>query len=382
MTPRPSPLRLTGHALAQVALVLPTIAAVVLVAVGGATALVVVGIPVLLVGLPLLRWIADRHRAMAATALGHPVPADRLPDEGQPLLARMATWGRDPMTWRELAWAVVSVTVGFAISLVVVLLMVCVVTLVIWWYATPQLMRLRAVADARLLSRGNHELLEERVQVLTETRAETVEDSAAELRRIERDLHDGAQARLVALQMNLGLARELMDSDPAAARDLLAEASTTTGAALGDIRDVVRGIHPPVLADRGLAGAVRALTLDLAVPVTVTGDLPDRPSAPVETAAYFAVLECLANVTKHAEAEHAWVELDRRDDLLVVVVGDDGRGGADPAGGTGLRGVARRLAALDGSVRVSSPVGGPTLVTLEVPCESSSPRTTPSSATG
>jgi signal transduction histidine kinase len=382
MAQRPSTLRLTGHALAQVALAVPTIVAATLVAVGGGTALLVIGIPVLLVGLPLLRWIADRHRAMAAATLGHPVPADRLPDDDLPLLSRLATWGRDPMTWRELAWAFVSASVGLAVSLVVVLLMVGIVTLVLWWYATPQLMRLRSVAEARLLSRGNHELLEERVQVLTETRAETVEDSAAELRRIERDLHDGAQARLVALQMNLGLARDLMDSDPGAARELLAEASTTTGAALGDIRDVVRGIHPPVLADRGLAGAVQALALDLAVPVTVTGELPERPSAPVETAAYFAVLECLANVTKHAGAEHAWVELDRRGDLLVVVVGDDGRGGADPSGGTGLRGVARRLAALDGSVRVSSPAGGPTLVTLEVPCESSSPRTTPSSATG
>ncbi|CUR58509.1 putative Signal transduction histidine kinase-like protein [metagenome] len=382
MAQRPSPLRLTGYALAQVALAVPTMLAATLVAVGGGTALLVVGIPILLVGLPLLRWIADRHRAMAAETLGHPVPADRLPDDDLPLLRRLGTWGRDPMTWRELAWAFVSASVGLAVSLVVVALMVCIVTLFLWWFATPQLMRLRSVADARLLSRGSHELLEERVQVLTETRAETVEDSAAELRRIERDLHDGAQARLVALQMNLGLARDLMDTDPVAARDLLAEASTTTGAALGDIRDVVRGIHPPVLADRGLAGAVQALALDLAVPVTVVGDLPDRPSAPVETAAYFAVLECLANVTKHADAEHAWVELERRDDLLVVVVGDDGRGGADPAGGTGLRGVARRLAALDGSVRVSSPAGGPTLVTLEVPCESSSPRTTPSSATG
>ncbi|KQV77348.1 hypothetical protein ASC64_00380 [Nocardioides sp. Root122] len=382
MAQRPSPLRLTGYALAQVALAVPTMLAATLVAAGGATALLVVGIPILLLGLPLLRWIADRHRAMAAEILAHPVPADRLPDDDLPLLRRLGTWGRDPMTWRELAWAFLSASVGLAVALVVVALMVCVVTLVLWWFATPQLMRLRAVVDARLLSRGSHELLEERVQVLTETRAETVEDSAAELRRIERDLHDGAQARLVALQMNLGLARDLMDTDPVAARDLLAEASTTTGAALGDIRDVVRGIHPPVLADRGLVGAVQALALDLAVPVTVTGDLSDRPSAPVETAAYFAVLECLANVTKHADAEHAWVELARRDDLLVVVVGDDGRGGADPAGGTGLRGVARRLAALDGSVRVSSPTGGPTLVTLEVPCESSSPRTTPSSGTG
>jgi signal transduction histidine kinase len=382
MAHRPSPVRLTGYALAQVALAVPTMVAFVLVAVGGATALLVVGLPFLLVGLPMLRWIADRHRAMAAGTLGHPVPTYRLPDRDLPLLSRLAVWGRDPMSWRELAWAVVSVSVGLAVALVVVVLMVCVVTLVLWWYATPQLMRMRALVDARMLSRGTHELLEERVHVLTETRAETVEDSAAELRRIERDLHDGAQARLVALQMNLGLARDLMETDPAAARDLLAEASTTTGAALGDIRDVVRGIHPPVLADRGLAGAVQALALDLPVPVTVSGELPDRPPAPVETAAYFAVLECLANVTKHADAERAWVELERRGDLLVVVVGDDGRGGADPAGGTGLRGVARRLAALDGTMRVSSPAGGPTLVTLEVPCESSSPRTTPSSATG
>lgn len=379
---RPGPLRLTGHALAQVLLVVPTVAAVVLVAVGGATALLVVGIPVLVVGLPLLRWIADRHRAMASEALGHPVPSGRLATDDLSLPARINTWARDPMTWRELAWGLVSATVGFAISLLVVALMVCVVTLLLWWYATPHLMRLRATVDVRLLSRGSRELLAERVQVLTETRAETVEDSAAELRRIERDLHDGAQARLVALQMHLGLARTLMESDPPAARDLLEEASATTGAALGDIRDVVRGIHPPVLADRGLAGAVQALALDLAVPVTVRGDLPGRPPAPVETAAYFAVLECLANVTKHAAAEHAWVELAQHDDRLVVVVGDDGRGGADPSGGTGLRGVARRLAALDGSVRVSSPAGGPTLVTLEVPCESSSPRTTPSSATG
>ncbi|MBC2932015.1 sensor domain-containing protein [Nocardioides sp. zg-1228] len=382
MAHRPGPLRLTGFALAQVALAVPTLVAATLVALGAGTAVVVVGIPVLLVGLPLLRWIADRHRAMAAATLAHPVPADRLPDDDLPLPARLATWGRDPMTWRELVWAVVSASVGLALSLAVVVLMLGVVTLVLWWFATPHLMRLRSVLDARLLSRGSHELLAERVQVLTETRAETVEDSAAELRRIERDLHDGAQARLVALQMSLGLARQLIDTDPVAARHLLAEASTTTGAALGDIRDVVRGIHPPVLADRGLAGAVQALALDLTVPVAVAGDLPDRPSAPVETAAYFAVLECLANVAKHAGAQQAWVELERRGDLLVVVVGDDGRGGADPSGGTGLRGVARRLAALDGSVRVSSPAGGPTLVTLEVPCESSSPRTTPSSATG
>lgn len=375
------PARLTRNALLQVLLALPTLLALVLTVVGGATALLVVGIPIVLVGLPMLRWIADRHRTLAAEALGHPVPAERRPVDGQHALRRLRTWAADPMSWRELAWAVVSTTVGLAISLTVVLLAVLVVTLVLWWFATPQLMTLRSWLDARLLSRGSHQLLEERVAVLTETRAERVEDSAAELRRIERDLHDGAQARLVALRMHLGLAEELVETDPTAARTLLAEAAATTGAALGDIRDVVRGIHPPVLADRGLAGAVEAIALDLAVPVSVTPDLPDRLPAPVESAVYFAVVECLANVGKHAAAEHAWVELRHFDGLLTVVVGDDGRGGADPAAGTGLRGVARRLAAFDGTVRVSSPSGGPTLVTLEVPCSSSSPRTTPSSGT-
>lgn len=381
MIEKAGPWRLTGFAAVQLLLVAPTIVALVLAVVGGATSLLVVGIPVLLVGLPLLRWLSGAHRQMAAATLGHEVPAAHRSTRGQPIAKRLTTWAVDPATWRELAWAVASVTVGLAIALAVLILFLPVVTWVLWWYATPHLMALRARLDARLLSRGHHELLEERVQVLTETRADSVDRSAAELRRIERDLHDGAQARLVALQMNLGLAHELVDSDPDAARALLAEATATTGSALGDIRDVVRGIHPPVLADRGLSGAVDALALDLAVPVTVSHDHLGRLPAPVESAVYFAVVECLANVGKHAEADHAWVELSHRDGVVTAVVGDDGRGGADPDAGTGLHGVARRLAAFDGSVRVSSPAGGPTLVTLEVPCESSSPRTTPSSGT-
>ncbi|HET6940234.1 MAG TPA: ATP-binding protein, partial [Nocardioides sp.] len=155
-------------------------------------------------------------------------------------------------------------------------------------------------------------------------------------------------------------------------------------AAIADLRSVVRGIHPPVLADRGLEGAVRALALDMAVPVEVIGELAGRPPAPVESAIYFAVAECLANSTKHAGHEHAWVELHHEHDLLRVVVGDDGRGGADVGKGTGMRGVMRRLAAFDGTMAVSSPDAGPTIVTMEVPCVlapvSSSPRTTPSSA--
>jgi signal transduction histidine kinase len=220
--------------------------------------------------------------------------------------------------------------------------------------------------------------LEQRVQVLTETRAESVDYSATELRRIERDLHDGAQARLVALSMNLGMADELFAHDPQAARQLIAEARTTTRAALVDLRDVVRGIHPPVLADRGLAGAVQALALDMALPVTVSTDLSGRPPAPVESAFYFALTECLANVGKHSGARHVWIELTHKAEVLTAIVGDDGAGGADPANGTGMKGVMRRLSAFDGTMRVSSPALGPTIITLEVPCGLSLPKIMPS----
>jgi signal transduction histidine kinase len=256
------------------------------------------------------------------------------------------------------------------------------VTGVAWWFGVGLIMVARCRLDRALLTFGTAERLEQRVEVLTETRNDSLDQSAAELRRIERDLHDGPQARLVGLGLSLGMAADLMDRDPAEARRVLDEARRSTGAALGDLRDVVRGIHPPVLADRGLHSALVALAIDLAMPVEVGGSFADRLAPPFESAVYFVVAECLANVGKHAEAGHAWVELDRVGERLAVVVGDDGRGGADPAGGTGMRGVARRLAAFDGTMRVSSPKGGPTLVTLEVPCASSLPRTKPSSGTG
>ena len=161
---------------------------------------------------------------------------------------------------------------------------------------------------------------------------------------------------------------------------MIAEARSTSKAALGDLRSVVRGIHPPVLADRGLGGAVEALAIDMAIPVRVDLALSGRPPEPVESAVYFAVAECLANIGKHSGAQQ---RLGRRsptsDGVLRAMIGDDGRGGADPDTGTGMLGVMRRLAAFDGTMRVSSPAGGPTVVTLEVPCDLSSPRTTPSS---
>ncbi|MPZ97281.1 MAG: sensor histidine kinase, partial [Propionibacteriales bacterium] len=252
----------------------------------------------------------------------------------------------------------------------------------LWWWVTPALVRAKARIDRALLGRARTEELAERVQQVTESRAESVDFSAAELRRIERDLHDGAQARLVALGMSLGMADDLLAGDPDAARRLLVEARSTTTAALSDLRSVVRGIHPPVLADRGLAGAVEALAISLPIPVTITVDMDGRAPAPIESAAYFAVAECLANAGKHSAATQVWVSIGHRDSRLQLVVVDDGIGGAAMDKGSGLAGVARRLAVFDGTMDLSSPAGGPTSVSMEVPCELSSPKTSPSSGTG
>jgi signal transduction histidine kinase len=208
-----------------------------------------------------------------------------------------------------------------------------------------------------------------RVQHLTETRSDAVDTSAAELRRIERDLHDGAQARLVAMGMSLGAIEHLLDKDPEKARLLLAETRASSAKALAELRDLVRGIHPPVLADRGVGDAVKALALDHPMPVEVTVDLPGRPEPPVESAVYFAVCEMLTNVAKHSGATRAWVELGHRDGMLRATVTDDGQGGAALEGGTGLRGVERRIGTFDGVLALNSPPGGPTIVTLEVPCD-------------
>ncbi|MCO5969563.1 sensor histidine kinase [Actinoallomurus soli] len=206
-----------------------------------------------------------------------------------------------------------------------------------------------------------------RVTRLTRSRRGAVDRQAADLKRVERDLHDGAQARMVSLALTLGLSGELLRRDPDAAARLLDEARATAVAALDDLRAVMHGIHPAVLADRGLGDAVRALVLDLAVPVTVTGDPPRALPAALETAVYFAVAECLSNVVKHSEATAAEVVFTGDPDVLRVTVTDDGVGGASPAGGTGLRGIIDRLDAVDADLHVSSPSGGPTVVTITVP---------------
>ncbi len=220
----------------------------------------------------------------------------------------------------------------------------------------------------RLLGRGPDPVLARRVRELTETRAEAVSSAAAELRRIERDLHDGAQGRLVAIGMNLRAAEEMIHSSPQEAAALLVEARVASVAALEELRGLVRGIYPPMLADRGLGEAVRALALDLPLPCDCEIDVAERLDAPLESACYFAVAEVVTNAVRHASARSLRIRLARTDALLRIEVVDDGVGGADPAAGSGLAGVERRLAAFDGILAVSSPPGGPTIVVMEVPC--------------
>jgi signal transduction histidine kinase len=220
--------------------------------------------------------------------------------------------------------------------------------------------------------------LTERVETLTQTRTDAVDAAAAELRRIERDLHDGAQARLVALGMSLRAAERMFAVNPQAALALVSEARETSSRALTDLRDLVRGIYPPVLADRGLADAIRALALDTPLYTQLDVDLPGDVEMPVGAAVYFAVAEALANAVRHSGARTVRIQLSHAAGTLRAQVTDDGAGGADPAQGTGLAGVERRLATFDGILAVNSPPGGPTIVVIEVPCALSSAKTSSS----
>jgi signal transduction histidine kinase len=387
--------------------------------------------PVLGLGLVLLplvtrlvRLRADLTRGLAAR-WGVPIERPYRPEPERMLpvgLARYRWIVTDSATWRDFAWLVPGAVIGLGLGILSLVLPAYgvegIVLLPLWiWIGggwdgygviwpihsvgegflslpqgalilalgialAPALRRLDAQFAQLLLAPTRNAQLRLRVAELTVTRADTVDAQAAELRRIERDLHDGAQARLVSLSMAIGLAEEIVERDPASARKLLAEARESSSTALVELRHLVRGIHPPVLAERGLDGAVRALALHLPVPINVDSDVTGRLPTPVESAAYFAVAEALANMARHSGARFAFVVLRRDGDRLHLEVGDDGHGGADPAGGTGLRGIERRLAAFDGTMALSSPLGGPTIVTMELPCVSSSPKTTLSSGTG
>lgn len=393
---RRTPFLATGVGLGHLMLAVPLALFVSAAALGFGLLFVAVGVLVLVPLVPALAAFARVHTAMAGSFLGHPVPAQTPGRTHWNPWVQFGKWAGSRAFWQLVLWMLYAASFGLLLSTLagalpfgalamVVLTIVFLATdpaahattclvlagcavgsIGVWWLLGDRLLRWRCELDAAILRPDPNAELHQRVADLTASRSDTIDDSAAELRRIERDLHDGAQARLVALGMTLGMAADLLDRDPALARHLLQEARETTGAALGDLRAVVRGIHPPVLADRGLIAAVQALALDLPMPVTVDAALPARLPAAVETAAYFAVAECLSNVVKHACASSAWVVIAALDGRLRLMVGDNGRGGADAARGSGLSGLRRRLAAFDGTVVVDSPIGGPTTVTMSL----------------
>ena len=358
------------------------------VAVVGAAAVSTVGL-----GLPLLDRLLRRTRVLADRQRGRlpgPLIASPYPPLPSRLMARLAAALRDPVTWRDLAWHMVFGITGTAYAL---LLLVGWLTAVVWTlapvlvaitdlelsYPNPWLgllvalgvyivQRLFPTIETRMSRALLAPPLAQRVAQLTATRADAVDMQAAELARIERDLHDGAQARLVALALNLGLAEQMIARDPEAAQSLVAEARAAAGTALVELRDVIRGIHPPLLADRGLAGGLEALALASPVPVVLEVDLPTRPPPALESALYFTAAELLSNAARHARATRIRLSVTSGRGALQVHVEDNGCGGARIHELGGLMGLRRRLAAFDGQLRIDSPPGQGTRVDVMVPC--------------
>jgi signal transduction histidine kinase len=383
------------------------------------------GLLIIWVGVPLfaLLMIAWRGGAMlerllvrAAFGLTIPSPYRRLPAGGP--FRKFRTMAADPATWKDLAYLVVlfpitlvefvvSVTMWAATGLMLFLPLIVLVDdspvyvdagnglafiitqpvaalpaslvglvlLMISLYVT----RTVAVAHAsfaRLLLgpsenqrlRAQTERLQARTEHLQASRARGVDAAEAERRRIERDLHDGAQQRLLAVAMDIGRARTKLDSDPEGARALIEQAHTGTREAIGELRDLARGIYPAILTDRGLDSALSSLAGRAPVPVTVEVELPTRPPAAVESIAYFIVAESLANVAKYARSTRAGVRVTREDQWVVVEISDNGVGGAVDTPGGGLAGLADRAAGIDGILTINSPPGGPTVIRADLPC--------------
>ncbi|MFC9238822.1 sensor histidine kinase [Streptomyces decoyicus] len=299
---------------------------------------------------------------------------------------RWRTRWSDPATWRDLRFtAIAPITVGVLASIppvgaagaVIGLSQptlspraIGVLGLVVAFAGAPYAWRSVEPVTVRFLRASPATVLADRVDELTAQRADATVAQAAEIRRIERDLHDGAQARLVALGLSLATAEKLMETDPDQAKALMREARAGAATSLTELRELVKGINPPVLNERGLLDAVRALALDSPLEAEVSTDLQLRLDPPIETAVYFGIAELLTNAVKHARATRARVSLVRGDSGIVVDVEDNGRGGAHVRSGGGLAGLRRRLAVFDGTLEISSPAGGPTRARMVVPCAS------------
>ncbi|MEU4798101.1 sensor domain-containing protein [Streptomyces sp. NPDC023327] len=339
--------------------------AVVVLAVGVPLTVTVVGLPLLAAGLSGARLLGRAERARARKLLGVHVEEP----SPMPVFGGIGVFGwlwsslKDPVGWRTMLYAFIRLPWG------VLTFAVTIAGLFVLWPVLPFVVRGLANVD-RAMVRGllcPSDELERRIAELESDRGVVVDTAAADLRRIERDLHDGAQARLVALAMGLGLAKEKLLEDPEVAASMVDEAHGEVKLALQELRDLARGIHPAVLTDRGLNAALSSVASRCTVPVKVTADLPERPAAAIEGIAYFTVSELLQNVSKHSGAKSASVEVWRADDRLLIQVWDDGRGGAGPDGGTGLAGLAERLGSVDGLFVIVSPKGGPTTITAELP---------------
>jgi signal transduction histidine kinase len=328
----------------------------------------VIGFPLLAAGLLGARQLGKLERARARALLGVRVDEpSRLPwrtrNGGNGFFAQLWMGVKDPVGWRtvlydfiRLPWGVLTFTITLT-------------SLFVLWPVLPFIARGLANVD-RAMVRGllsPSDELERRIAELESDRGVVVDVAASDLRRIERDLHDGAQARLVNLAMGLGLAKEKLLEDPEYAQAMVEEAHGEVKLALQELRDLARGIHPAVLTDRGLDAALSSVASRCTVPVKVTADLDARPVQAIEGIAYFTVSELLQNVSKHSGARSASVDVWRSENRLLIQVWDDGRGGARLDGGTGMRGLAERLDAVDGLFVIDSPPGGPTVVTAELP---------------
>ena len=373
----------------------------------------VVGVLVWFGTVYVFRWTVWLDRRLAGWLRRAPIDGVYRQSPNTSLGARLRTVTTDPQTWKDLGWLVLNSIVGFAISvagLTATALVIGYIAMPLWWWAIADphtqygtlnlgiytvtstgwafvttalglvlaplaivlnrgLATGHAAVAARILGPSERQQLGARVKELATSRAGAVEAASEQLERIERDLHDGAQARLVALAMELGMAEDAVANDPTVARETVRKARDEALGALSELRDLSRGIRPALLQERGLGAAVEALAQRSAVPVsmTVVGSIDQTPEQ-VRTAAYFVVAEALTNAVKHGQSSRVRVSVERTNESLLVTVSDDGQGGADPRG-SGLAGLNKRVRALDGRLDVISPAGGPTILRAELPCE-------------